>query len=429
VVPNNLEASPSEGYCDPVVHWIQHNTWPQIFAERNIGMSSSKKRRIAPSTKDTTQSVTRTNENDMKESGMIMDILQTDVIPSNDSTKLCETLLAGKCKTPEDSLFHEDCFSTAIGAANRNEARVVRDIMPLVVPSAELLSIRNIVTKLEHVIEELDTQWVCNVICGRCPKPDFAAGLASSAFTPEEVKWVKSIPCTSYVTKSMCFPFLVCEVKSADGSIYEAEKQAMHAASIAVRAVIELYREVSREHELDKEILVFSIVHNHRIGFIYGHYARVDKKLRYFRRLISSFDLMEDMGKNRWKAYNFTRKVYADFFPKHLERIRSALSKLEKRPPESGYEVSGHNDVEAPKSKPSLMSLSQDNVFREPTLTGSATLRKEIFQREQIKPLQEKIEDLLQQHEKQQQQLQQQLEQQRLQYQEQLSKLLEKMEH
>ena len=46
----------------------------------------------------------------------------------------------------------------------------------------------------------------------------------------------------------------------------------------AVRGVVELYRAVKREKELHREILAFSISHDHRSVRIYGHYAIIEEE-------------------------------------------------------------------------------------------------------------------------------------------------------
>ena len=73
-------------------------------------------------------------------------------------------------------------------------------------------------------------------------------------------------------------------------------------------------------------------------------------------------------------AYNFTRKVYEDFAPIHLDRIRSAPSKLADLPPESVYQISHNvNDAaEAPESR--LTSHSATVLLLEKKLE---TLQKE----------------------------------------------------
>jgi len=127
-------------------------------------------------------------------------------------------------------------------------------------------------------------------------------------------------------------------------------------------AIIRLYEKVSRQQELYRKILVFSISHDHQFATLYGHYvALYDGNLRFFPHSIHSFSFIKG---ERWTAYKSTRSVYKHFVPIHLDRIRSALSKLEECLPESVYQVSRNNDAEAPESRPALQSL----------MSGSATV-------------------------------------------------------
>jgi hypothetical protein len=57
------------------------------------------------------------------------------------SSDLCQTLLSSEQTYPQDSLFRDDLFDTTCRKIrNRNEAMVIRDISPLIVPSAQTLA-------------------------------------------------------------------------------------------------------------------------------------------------------------------------------------------------------------------------------------------------------------------------------------------------
>jgi hypothetical protein len=61
----------------------------------------------------------------------------------------------------------------------------------------------------------------------------------------------------------MYFPFLTCEVKGSASSPDVADRRNAHGKTVAVRGVVELFRLVAREKELHREILAFSISHDH----------------------------------------------------------------------------------------------------------------------------------------------------------------------
>ena len=70
----------------------------------------------------------------------------------NDSKLLYQKLLITVQAVPENSLFCNDLFKkTCNKLQNRNEVRVVENISPLIIPSAETLAIYD-VTELNHLI-------------------------------------------------------------------------------------------------------------------------------------------------------------------------------------------------------------------------------------------------------------------------------------
>jgi hypothetical protein len=54
--------------------------------------------------------------------------------------------------------------------------------------------------------------------------------------------------------------------------------------TMAVKSVVELFKLVKREKELHREILAFSISHDHRTVRIYGHYFVIDENKTIFYR-------------------------------------------------------------------------------------------------------------------------------------------------
>ncbi|CZS99475.1 uncharacterized protein RAG0_07810 [Rhynchosporium agropyri] len=57
----------------------------------------------------------------------------------------------------------------------------------------------------------------------------------------------------------MYFPFLICEVKYGAAALDVADRQNTYSITIALRGVIDLFRLMKREKELNREILAFSI--------------------------------------------------------------------------------------------------------------------------------------------------------------------------
>jgi hypothetical protein len=105
-------------------------------------------------------------------------------------------------------------------------------------------------------------------------------------------------------TYSIYFPFLTCEAKCGTAVLDLADRQNAHSITMAVRAIVELFRLVKHEKELYREILAFSISHNHSSVRIYGHYPLVDgNNTTFYCYPIYKFDFTAMEGKEKWTAY------------------------------------------------------------------------------------------------------------------------------
>jgi len=112
--------------------------------------------------------------------------------------------------------------------------------------------------------------------------------------------------------------------------------------TLAVRGTVELFRLMKREKELHREILGFSISHDHETVRIYGHYPVIDgDKTTFYRHPIKKFDFTSEEGKDKWTSYKFTKNVYDIWMPTHLKRICSVIDKL---PSDLNFEVSQHSE-------------------------------------------------------------------------------------
>ena len=249
---------------------------------------------------------------------------------------LCKTLLDRSQTIPQDSLFRDDLFKrTCEKVRNRNEAMVVQDITRLIVPSAENLAIYG-AQHLNHLFESVNEGW--NSMAefeGTLPQPDYSVGFGRSAFTQEQLNKLKPFvgapgsKLTTYfmATTRMYFPFLTCEVKCGAAALDIADRQNAQNMSVALRALVVLFRSVKREKELDREILAFSISHDHRSVRIYGQYpVIVGDKTTFYRHPIRGFDFTD--GEEKWTAYKFTKNVYDHWMPILHKKICSAIDDL-----------------------------------------------------------------------------------------------------
>ena len=140
------------------------------------------------------------------------------------------------------------------------------------------------------------------------------------------------------------FPFLTCEVKCGAAALDVADRQNAHSMTLAVRAVVELFRLVKREKELDREILAFSISYDHDIVRIFGYYPVIEAiKTTFYRYPIHKFSFTALEGKDKWTAYKFTKNVYDIWMSTHFTRLCSVIDAL---PVDLNFEVSQHSELQ-----------------------------------------------------------------------------------
>ena len=167
------------------------------------------------------------------------------------------------------------------------------------------------------------------------PQPDYSVGFSAFAFTDEQRDKLKPLigdwrhTSLFVATWRMYFPFLTCEVECGAAALDIADRQNPHSMTLAVRATVELFRPVKRDKELHRQILAFSISHDHRTVRIYGHNPIIDgTKTTIWRHPIHAFDFTALDDKEKWTAYRFTKNVYDIWMPTHFKRIRSVIDKL-----------------------------------------------------------------------------------------------------
>ncbi|QSS56147.1 hypothetical protein I7I53_04285 [Histoplasma capsulatum var. duboisii H88] len=398
-------------------YWRKEGRWPKGYFEQGSNMSlilarkkstSSLRRKqsesssLASSTTPSDQKPKKEAESAQYKNPRYKIVLETkgsfmrksELGTTDASKRLCSTLLETEQSIPIDSLFRDDLFDKLCEMIqDRNEIRVIRDVSQLVVPSAELLATYG-ATKLICLIESVNEGWENSIpVTGPHPQPDYSVGFRRSAFTDDQLKkiqpFVGELTDTSYfmATYYMYFPFLTCEVKCGAAALDIADRQNAHSATIAVRATVELFKLVKREKEIDREILAFSVSHDHTAVRIYGHYAVLEgEKTNFYHHPIHKFDFTALDGKEKWTAYKFTRNVYDIWMPTHFKRICSAIDQI---PPDVDFDVSQSElqyqqsnsesvfAVEDDDSQPSQHHITSAGV----TPTTSFTEQTQIFKR------------------------------------------------
>ncbi|KUI60141.1 hypothetical protein VP1G_07378 [Cytospora mali] len=169
----------------PIAFWVEEGRWPESRSATSITPSDQRPReeKTAPYMNAQYPLLLETKGSYMRKSPLGI---------TDDSKRLCETLLNSDQPTPNGSLFDDDIFeSVCDNLANRNEAKIIQDVSRLIVPSAEQYALRR--KHLTHLVENINEGWNNSIpLTGACPQPDYFVGFRREAFTEDEL--TKLIP-------------------------------------------------------------------------------------------------------------------------------------------------------------------------------------------------------------------------------------------
>ncbi|KAK3350356.1 hypothetical protein B0T25DRAFT_520339 [Lasiosphaeria hispida] len=348
---------------DPISFWVEEGRWPEeqcwpeetsetvptmerLLARKKSSSNLSRKRSNSAASTTPSDQKPREEKTAPYRDPRYKTLLETkgsfmgksDLGITEESKNLCRRLLETAQVEPQDSLFRSDIFeSTCRKVEDRNEARVIRDITPLIVPSAEILCTYG-ADHLKHLIESVNAGWNNSIpFTGTRPQPDYSVGFRREAFTDDRLAklspfigdFIFGDQSFFMATYYMYFPFLTCEVKCGAAALDIADRQNAHSMTLAVRAIVELFRALKREGEVHQQILAFSISHDHSSVRIYGHYPVIaGKDTKYYRHPIHKFDFTALDGRDKWTAYRFTKNVYDIWMPAHFKKVCSAIDQL-----------------------------------------------------------------------------------------------------
>jgi hypothetical protein len=336
-----------EDTVDPVARWIEGKPWPKEYFEPESTMNPLLTRKTIASSlgreSESTQGPPREYKHPAARDRLYEMTLEAASIYmsggpgiTDASRALCKSLLEKEQPRPPDSLFRDDRFeNTCQRLRNENEAKAIRDISPLLVPSVEVLCAYGR-KHLESMVDHVNQRWFgcVPIVPGPAPQPDYSAGCKKTIFTKDQLRklepFIRGWKSTPFLaTAWMYFPYLTMEVKCGNRSLDIADRQNAHSAAVAVRQVVDLYRMVSRQHELNREVLSFSVSHNEAFVRIYGHYPVIDgDQTSVHRYTIKEFAINNEEGRDKWLAYIFTANVYDVYGPIHIQRLRSAVDQL-----------------------------------------------------------------------------------------------------
>ena len=119
------------------------------------------------------------------------------------------------------------------------------------------------------MIDHVNQKWYgcVPIVAGPLPQPDYSAGCKETIFTKDQFRklepFIRGWKGTPFMaTAWMYFPYPTMEVKCGNDGLNIADRQNAHSSGVTVKQVVDLYRKVSRQHELNQKILLFSISHD-----------------------------------------------------------------------------------------------------------------------------------------------------------------------
>jgi hypothetical protein len=254
------------------------------------------------------------------------------------SKNLMETLKSCTHKLPLHTGFADNLYeSTCDAIFGKNEQKVIRVIGNLITPLAETLAIEG-ANELRILGETIDDAWnKSEAFLGPIPQPDYAVGYKKDAFSLDQQDTLKQFiggynetsPCAT--TYDIYFPFFTAEVKCGAAALDIADRQNLHSQTVAVRALVELFRIVGREHDLHREIIGFSLSHNDQDVRVFGHYAFITPTTtKFYRHPISHFNFTasEHQSDNRWASYSICRNIYDWAVNTHFPQISKVVDMI-----------------------------------------------------------------------------------------------------
>lgn len=258
---------------------------------------------------------------------------QSDSGPLPSEQELYDELQKEVTQPPDDPLFEPQRLQKLRALLQeRSELRICIDLHSRLVPSAEILSLLY-PNKFENLVEGHNDQWSDAIVFyEKKPQPDRTVAYRPSAFTDTERRKLGITPGVASIfttREGMMFPFFTSEVKCGKEALMVADHANINSMTIALRAVVALYRQAGKVMEIHRKTLGFSISHDDGIVRIYGHYPEIDRdRTNYFRVPIREFSYADKNGQDRWTSYTFVWNLYTQFAPSHLKLIKEAINHL-----------------------------------------------------------------------------------------------------
>ncbi|PYI09784.1 hypothetical protein BO78DRAFT_307399 [Aspergillus sclerotiicarbonarius CBS 121057] len=333
--------------------------------------------------------------------------------PVPEDIELCKQLLQQRSPVPHNTLFESEYIQDFYDALqNRSEMRLLIDLHPLLMPTAENQCIRGR-QSLQHVIDGYNDLWMkTEAIYGSKPQPDHTRGLRWSMFDESQRQKLEVQPNMKSVftaREEIYFPYLTGEVKCGLQALEIADRQNLHSMCVALRGLVHLSRMAGCVEAVHRRILGFSISHDLETVRIHGYYPEIDgDKTSYYRWSIGHANIWTEAEK--WTCYRFVHSLDEIFLPRHIQRVMDMLERI----PEP-RDFSLQNTIDDGGESRSIPESEEDgSTLRRTLALRSRGLQPEI--RAMIQTVQQQVEQQsarFEQEAKLRARLEQQLEQER----------------
>ncbi|KAJ5976629.1 hypothetical protein N7481_010336 [Penicillium waksmanii] len=387
--PASLTHAPTE-LTDGIYEWIpaplevdalETMSQPSSKRSRSRSISTDRGRARSVSSENSESSSTRDTRSYAYRAVNYVTILETKGCfmrpspagPVPDDIALCERLLGQPVELPNCTLF-DDAYITDFHNTlrNRSEARLLVDLHPLIMPSAENQYIQGN-ESLKDVIDGYNDPWLkTEPIYGPKPQPDHARGLKWSTFSESQrrklgIKPDEKSPYTA--REDMYFPYLTAEIKCGNQALELADRQNMHTAGCT--------------EEVHRRILGFSVSHELEGVRLYGYYPEVDGgKVSFYRWPVAQPNIWTK--EDRWTCYRFVENVDREFLPIHTRRLLRILEGVPD-PDEGSLSVV----VDEPDSQLSMSGSQERLGYRRAASSQNRGLQPEL--RMMVQTLQEQL--------------------------------------
>ncbi|OAL23489.1 hypothetical protein AYO22_06539 [Fonsecaea multimorphosa] len=164
---------------------------------------------------------------------------------NKDDASLCEKLVSPTPMSSEERSFMEKMPVRGDNLESLSDLGVFKELFDLILPSAVQQRVQGGILR-----ECFDLNWANAVpVYGPFPRPDHTYGLRPSNLTPAQKRKLNIMSFNkSYLAAryDIWFNFLTSFVKSGTAACDIAERAAMHAMTVALRGIVDLYRRANR---------------------------------------------------------------------------------------------------------------------------------------------------------------------------------------